>query len=200
MSVGDDENAVATGPTEAVNAGPQKEACNACMLLFAVQELTEVRCTHRYCSACLHCFFKRALKDETLYPPACCAVAIPLRVASPRLSKSFTRRYKAKQLELKTRNRTYCHRPACSAFIAPHSIHNGHACCQRCGSVTCGYCKSAWHWGRCSEGDDSGFFDFVKTTEWKRCPECKRMIEKNEGCNHIVYVVHYQQLIESCLI
>lgn len=175
-------------PATETTVETSRPVCNACMARYSEDELVQTSCTHRYCSECLKLFFTRAMKDDTLYPPKCCTANISLRLASERLSKSFVRRYKAKRLELKTRNKTYCHRPACSNFIAPHSIHNGHACCQRCGFITCAYCKSAWHWGRCSEEDGTGFFEFVKATEWKRCPECKRMVEKNDGCNHIVSV------------
>ena len=164
-------------------ANTYNPVCNACMVLFQWDELTEVPCNHRYCPGCIKFFFTRAMKDETFYPPACCSAKIPVRVVSKRLTKTFARRYKAKLLELKTQNKTYCHRPACSAFIAPHSIHNGNACCQRCGSITCAACKSGWHWGRCLEDDGTGFFEFIKSTEWKRCPECKRMVEKNEVSN-----------------
>ena len=169
--------------------GVKIESCTACLSPLAIKDLIETPCRHRYCPDCLHTLFKRAMKDETLFPPACCGDKIPIGMASKHLPKRFIRHYKAKSLELKIRNKTYCHKPACSAFIAPHSIHNGHAHCQRCGSVTCGVCKSAWHYGRCTHADDLELFELAKTAAWKRCPECRRIVERNEGCDHMTYVV-----------
>jgi hypothetical protein len=188
MSVGGSGNVPGVASDQKATTNPNKPVCNASMVPFTSDDMFELPCKHRYCSQCLKFFFTRAMKDETSCPPTCCQIKIPLRLAVKCFSKSFVRFYKAKQLELRTRNKTYCHRPACSTFVAPHSIHNGHACCQRCGSITCGHYKSAWHWERCSEDDGTGFFELVKTAAWKRCPKCKRMIEKSEGCDHIRYV------------
>ena len=185
MSRGECDRPTGVARDKNVTVNPNKTVCNACMILFPQDDLVQVRCKHQYCAGCLEFFFTRAMKDETLYPPACCQFEIPLRIAAKSFSMRFARRYKAKELELRTRNKTYCHRTACSAFIAPHSIHNGNAYCQRCGSITCARCKSAWHWGPCSQDDGTGFFELVRTAAWKQCPECKRVVERIDGCNHI---------------
>lgn len=196
MSIEDREGGQPTGALAELpsNANNELASCGACSEQFPANKLVKVRCGHEYCGGCLKKFFEEAMKDEAMYPPRCCQIKIPLILAQKELPKDTIRRFNRKSLELATRNRTYCYKAFCSAFIAPHSIHNGQAICQKCGAVTCSKCKDAWHYGPCSEGEDAAFFDFIRSTRWKKCPECRRIVEKSNGCNHIVFVapsLHY---------
>jgi hypothetical protein len=156
--------------------------CMACRSKAEAHNMTFLRCGDWWCAECLEHRFKLSLKDETMYPPQCCHYhVITLKEVERWLSKSLIREFQSKQLELRTKNKTYCHRSTCSAFIAPHSIHNYEAICQKCSARTCGKCKGKWHFGPCSAGDNADFMEFAKLNTWKRCPQCKRMVEKNDG-------------------
>jgi hypothetical protein len=163
-------------------------SCVACTRTFPPAQLAEVRCSDSYCAACLEKIFETALKDETMFPPSCCGVSISLKSVRPHISKQTLRTYRTKSVELKVKNRTYCWRANCSSFIAPHSIHNGEAICQKCRGRTCSRCKNKSHFGPCVEGEDAAFFELVRAKKIKKCPSCKRMVEKNGGCNHVVSV------------
>ena len=175
-------NAMSDAP---LSAPEDMAECLACSTKYPKSKLIKLPCEDKYCQVCLLRLFKAAMKDETMYPPRCCRKTIRIELAQKHLPQALIRQFKAKGLEMETRNRTYCSRSACSAFIKPQSIHNGQAICQRCRAVTCSKCKTAWHFGPCKEEDDTGFFDFVRSTDWKRCPECRRVVEKSEGCNHM---------------
>ena len=169
-------------PTDTV----EKYFCVACSSEHPQPKLIRPPCGSLYCHLCFENLFKIALRDEASWPPNCCGYKIPSHLARKNLPPAMLRQYKARKLELDTRNKTYCHVPNCSTFIAPHSIHNGHAICQRCSSITCSKCKTSWHYGPCSVEINAAFFEWVRDTKWKRCPKCRRMVEKNGGCNHIV--------------
>jgi hypothetical protein len=160
--------------------------CVACRSAFEGPELVKFRCHHKWCSDCLENKFKLALRDEQSYPPRCCYHIIALTDVVKHLSKPLVREFKSRQLELKTKNKTYCHKSDCSAFIAPHSIHNGEAICQKCSARTCSKCRGKWHFGPCSAGEYAEFDEFAGSHKWKRCPRCRRMVEKEEGCNHMM--------------
>jgi hypothetical protein len=160
--------------------------CEACTSSLPPAESIQVSCGDYYCSECLVKLFAHAIKDETMYPPRCCGITISMKRARQHLPKHLAKDFKERQLELRTKDRTYCWRPQCSTFIAPHSIHNGQAICQKCRAVTCAKCKNKWHYGSCVEGDDAAFFEFVRSEKMKKCPTCKRFVEKNGGCNHVV--------------
>lgn len=185
MAINDNESAESK---EQVLDSPSRylQECSACSTKVPSTEVIRLRCADRYCNVCLAKIFETAMKDEAMYPPSCHGMRIPTKLVQTRLSKSLLRRFREMQPELSTRNKTYCHRTTCSAFIAPHSIHNGQAICQKCRSVTCSKCRNAWHFGRCLEGDDAALFELMRSTNWKRCPECRRVVEKNDGCNHMV--------------
>lgn len=146
MSIGDNdiEGVEAPATEQMEEANSDLEECTACSSKLPEKELIELRCEDHYCRTCLEKIFDTATKDETQYPPSCCGITITTKLVQPHLSKSLLRRFKLKQPEFSTRNRTYCHKPRCSAFIAPHSIHNGQAICQKCRSVTCSKCRNAW--------------------------------------------------------
>ena len=66
--------------------------------------------------------------------------------------------------------------------------------CPLCDKEYCLKCKTDWHEGEtCEEYSlkkdvkklDNLFQNFVRGSNFKRCPYCQRWVEKNEGCNHI---------------
>lgn len=160
-------------------------ACDACASQLSAEELASTSCGHHYCSSCLETIFTTAIKDEAAYPPRCCAYVISLQIAQQHLPRPLVREFKSRQLELSVKDRTYCHRPACSTFIKPHSIHNGQAICQSCNARTCANCKAEWHFGPCATVDPE-IMKMADLEDWKRCPECRNMIELVEGCNDMV--------------
>ena len=86
-------------------------------------QLIKVECEDTYCQGCVENMIEIAIKDETAYPPSCCGCSIVPRKIQKHISKPLIRRFEEKEVEYSTKDRTYCHRPKCSAFIAPHSIH-----------------------------------------------------------------------------
>ena len=162
------------------------DRCMACSTKHEAGGLITLHCGHRWCKSCLQATFRLSLKDETMYPPRCCWYNIPLKEVQEHLPKSLSREFQSRQLEMETKNKTYCHKTNCSAFIAPHSIHNGEAICQKCNARTCAKCKEKSHFGPCSGGEDAAFMEYARSNSWKRCPTCRRMVEREDGCSHMV--------------
>jgi hypothetical protein len=99
--------------------------------------------------------------------------------------------FREAQVELTTSNRTYCSNVECAAFIPPSQISEGYrAQCARCGNQTCGHCKGALHDGECEE--DSALqatLRLAEEMEWRRCHSCRSLVELNQGCHHMTYVL-----------
>lgn len=160
--------------------------CVACTDEFRPENIIKAACQHRYCRDCLENLFRSSMKDETLYPPRCCKKPIPVENASEILPRELSREFINRREEFETKDKTYCHRPQCSAFIRPYTINGNLARCPRCREATCVECKNKWHFGNCPR--DEGVQQLLATAEtnnWKRCPECKRVIELAHGCYHI---------------
>ncbi|KAK3372569.1 hypothetical protein B0H63DRAFT_301283 [Podospora didyma] len=80
------------------------------------------------------------------------------------------------------------------------------ALCRKCKTKTCMACRAKFHFGPCNPASvvaaarrssapaqllslsviEQRFKALSKRMGWKPCPACKRMVEKMEGCNHII--------------
>lgn len=168
---------------------PSQATCIGCGDDLDKPQLTYLACGCSYCGGCIERMFDQALEDGRYHHmPRCCTGPIPFELIRRRLSPSLAKAYAAKKVELESKDRTYCHKTACAKFIAPHSIHNGQAFCQRCSCKTCSICKAEWHFGPCSAGSLKEVLELAKQNGWKRCPGCRHMVELIEGCAHMVYV------------
>lgn len=112
-----------------------------------------ISCGHRMCYEDVLSFFTRAMTDEELFPPRCCAGhEISTEDARRLLGRAFPAGFDARALELRTVDRTYCHVPECSTFIPPIQIVRDMAVCPTCTEWTCTTCKQAGHErGECPE-------------------------------------------------
>ncbi|KXT13901.1 hypothetical protein AC579_2634 [Pseudocercospora musae] len=167
-------------------ATEQEPQCRICGDFPPPEQLLKLRCDCHYCDGCLERLFTIAMKDEGSYPPRCHRKTISLNLARRHLPKTLARIYRGKTLELSTKDRTYCHKVTCNVFIAPHSIHNGQAFCQKCRSVTCQKCKEAEHFGACASTGFELVRGLARQQKWQQCPDCKRLVEKIDGCNHVL--------------
>ncbi|KAI3340470.1 hypothetical protein F4824DRAFT_423230 [Ustulina deusta] len=160
--------------------------CIGCLEAKSSVNLTRVPCEHAYCGECLEHLFRNAMFDESLFPPRCCRLDIPVDENRLFLGDDLVEQFAQKSIELSTPNRTYCHQPTCSAFIPPSMIKDGVARCPECKTQTCETCKGATHRGDCPS--DTGLqqvLEVARQERWQRCPQCFNMIELNTGCFHI---------------
>jgi len=164
--------------------------CMLCGEYFEPDQVARLACGCCYCSGCLEAKFAEMLGDGQQTGgyrniPRCCFGPMPFSLIRPHLSRGLARSYAAKKLELETRDRTYCSDTTCGKFIASHSIHNNQAFCQRCRAETCSKCKSAWHFGPCAGGEFDQTLRVASENGWKRCPDCRNVVELRVGCRHM---------------
>lgn len=162
-------------------------ACNGCFEEFARSKIARCPCDHGYCRGCLSRIFENSITDESLFPPRCCAMHIPVDGSRAFLSPALVGRFRARKLELSTRDKTYCFIPTCSQFIPKQFIKANIATCQRCSQRTCTICKAAEHKNEdCPQ--DAGtqtVLRVAKENEWQQCRTCHRIVELTTGCNHM---------------
>ncbi|KAK1749605.1 hypothetical protein QBC47DRAFT_333427 [Echria macrotheca] len=144
-------------------------------------------CHHDYCGECLRSLFQASMADESLFPPKCCRLPIPIDVCRPFFTKQFIGEFLAKKIEFETPNRTYCSKQTCSAFVPPQAIKNGVATCIRCHTLTCTVCKKAAHANSDCPDDPAAkqLVELAKQEGWQKCYSCSRFVELQFGCNHI---------------
>lgn len=173
-------------PAVASATAIEQRRCVSCMTDVPFFETVQCPCSHEYCRECIADLFKAAMYDESLFPPRCCRQTVPFGLNRIFLPAKLVGQYRAKELEYATKDRTYCHLPNCSTFIAPVSIKGDIAICPKCQSETCSICKSQSHEDNCPQ--DTATLDLLRIAEendWQRCYSCRRMVDLITGCNHI---------------
>jgi hypothetical protein len=145
------------------------------------------QCGHEFCLDCTRQMFLGAIKDEELYPPRCCGNVVPPGVAMRVLNYKELRSFSERALEWTSKDRVYCADPTCSKFIPPFAIDNDHGTCHECHQQTHLPCRSLIHTGvDCPLDETLPIVLRIGEAEgWKRCPNCRTMIELQRGCNHM---------------
>ncbi len=163
-----------------------KRRCTACLEEVAYIDAIRCPCGHDYCRHCMTALFEMAIGDESLFPARCCRQPIPLGLNQIFLPADLMGRYRAKQQEHGTPNRTYCHERTCATFIPAQFIVGNKAVCVKCGSSTCTLCKGPLHESDCPpDAITMTVLRLAKAEGWMRCFSCRTMVELNTGCNHI---------------
>ena len=164
--------------------------CDICREDRHSLEVLQTPCSHEWCGPCIMRHFEASLSNESSFPPRCCEEAIPVQPAMDFVRESYIRRFGAKNIELSTENRTYCARPGCSAFVPPACISVDIGTCQLCGHRTCTQCKGSSHGvEECPEDPNhQTLLTLISDNGWRRCYQCKMVIQRDAGCNHMTYV------------
>ncbi|KAL8755388.1 MAG: hypothetical protein Q9199_003681 [Rusavskia elegans] len=123
--------------------------CTACMSPILPSDLIQLSCDHSYCMECTMRLFISAMTDETLFPPQCCGISIPLASVQSEVDTEFEEAFNKRQVELSTpaSERTYCSNQACSLFLGRRTegLQEDKAPCPKCHTETCLTCKGVAH-------------------------------------------------------
>ena len=157
------------------------------------ETLIYIPCGHVLDPGCLRALFEHASRDESLFPPKCCQIPVPLAAARTHLAPELAAKFEARAREFRTPSRVYCARRACGAFIGPATeAAIGLRCTvPGCGAETCGRCKELAHASNkvCfnTAHGDAGVVAFAREHGWQRCPGlgCGYLVERTDGCPHM---------------
>lgn len=171
------------------------ENCLICYEKLSDNEIKNnfLGCFHGFCDDCLYNYFKEKINsnivDGIKCPETNCKTIINNNFIEGKITKdiSLLEKYK-KQRKLNQLlhdpNVKLCPYPDCKSYAIKKDnnlvscIHNGHQFCFNC--------LKHWHnAGRCAIKIDNYYKKWKNGKNIKRCPKCKYLIEKNEGCNHM---------------
>ncbi|KAL2419997.1 hypothetical protein ABEF95_001448 [Exophiala dermatitidis] len=175
--------------------------CAAC--LEEKLNLILLPCGHQYCRPCLNELVREGLANRGSFPPRCCtsplAGAINITSIQAHLDRHLVTRYFNVVEEFSVPDPVYCANPVCSRLFQHGDLRDllddKFAQCTDCDSITCVECKQSLqrHVGdngrTCRENEDlmdAGDRQLANANRWKQCPNCKNLVEKTEGCNHVV--------------
>ena len=177
------------------------EICPVCY--GDVSHPEQLGCGHSYCSGCLKHFLTSAVDNKT-FPLVCIgnAASCNIPIAIP-----FIRRFLPTQtfrnlieaafhtyLEQHQRELKYCRTPDCKQIYRPGTDKKSTLQCPACFASVCPSCDEEAHLGlSCEEqrihrnpAEQERLNEELAASQgYKRCPTCRVMIEKTEGCNNM---------------
>jgi hypothetical protein len=180
---------VALGQQSAVEQlRPSKIECIACCSEIPHDKSHSNSCGHVYCKKCVNRLFRKAVRDDTLWPPQCCKAEMPIKDIQHLLHEDLISSVRAREVEMSVpiSERTYC--VNCSAFLPRERYREKSAFCYECLTSTCSECKEKAHVGDCQnklEQDIKVLEALAAKEGWKKCSTCMMIVEHNTGCNHM---------------
>ncbi|KAL4879586.1 hypothetical protein BJY04DRAFT_91091 [Aspergillus karnatakaensis] len=165
--------------------------CVACNEPKPVFDMIQAPCSHWYCRHCITRLVNDALTDQSLFPPRCCRLDIPLDAMRRHIGDELSQRFEEKDTECKDPQRTCCSNAACAEYILPPFVQGHVGTCRACQMQTCTVCKRPAHIERCIDEQDE-VLSLAQQAGWQQCPQCHHLIELSTGCNHITCRCRYE--------
>ena len=179
------------------------EKANCPICYDEVSHPEQLGCGHIYCSGCLSRYLASAPETKT-FPLVCLGdetackmpISLPLirRFMTPQAFQALVEAAFRLYLEQHSQELRYCTTPDCQQ-IYRHSPETRILHCPSCFSSICSACEEEAHEGlTCQERRDQKNTSLQDRlfNEWsvrhgnlKRCPQCRNVIEKNNGCDHM---------------
>lgn len=179
--------------------------CKICLDYMAPSNMHRVSgaCTHFFCGACLTRYISAKLQDsisDVKCPEEDCDSVLDPGFLQDMLPKEAFEAWGAalcRSMVLVASDVCYCPFTDCSEIMVdergggvPESE------CPVCRRLFCARCGVPWHAGvTCDEyeqlepgdrgKDDMVVLEMAKGNKWRRCPRCRFLVEKHEGCIHI---------------
>lgn len=162
--------------------------CVACLKQVPRTETYSNSCSHPYCRKCVNRLFKKAARDDSLWPPQCCQAEFSIEDVKPLLREGLVPVIEARQVEMSVPilDRIYC--VGCSTFIPEDFIQDDNAICPVCVKSMCLEYREEAHAGGCQNKLEQDIKDLEALAEkegWKKCSKCLMIVEHHTGCAHM---------------
>ncbi|XP_041015196.1 probable E3 ubiquitin-protein ligase RNF217 [Juglans microcarpa x Juglans regia] len=160
-------------------------------------------CVHSFCSDCIgkHVATKIQEGITVVYCPGLdCKAVLEHDACGPLLPKDVLERWEVAQCEalIPASQKFYC--PFCSAMLVNDGDEGEvirQSECPFCHRLFCAHCNVPWHPGvdceefqRLDENErgrnDLLVRELARDRKWMKCPNCNYIVERTEGCLHII--------------
>ncbi|CAG7949114.1 unnamed protein product [Penicillium salamii] len=133
-----------------------------------------------------------SLDNPEQFPVKCCREEIHLEDIVSTMGTRNRKRYisRTEEQAVPADERIYCPRATCGQWIHPNSKgpRPGTRLCTQCRAKVCCACREFAHgpWPCADDESLKTVLGMAKDNKWQRCTKCHYMVEKVDGCNHIL--------------
>lgn len=199
---------------EPIKQKVEKPVRMECPLCITVVNLSSIyvldECDHKFCHECLGNYLNSKIESRDLNPIKCpnspdCKSNMKFNEVKQILKPEKFERFDSLLVELNLSqdpNCVFCPRPNCGNAMIRWKDSDIMMICPntKCNFSFCFNCKEAWHsdvtcenyqkWKQ--ENSNNGIsFQTWASQNAKPCPNCKVLINKNGGCNHMTVCLNY---------
>ncbi|XP_062096347.1 E3 ubiquitin-protein ligase RSL1 [Humulus lupulus] len=188
------------------------ENCSICCDDKPCFTMISLKCSHKFCSHCMRTYADGKVQSSQV-PIRCPQLRCKYYISSAECKSFLTSTsYESFEKALEESNvnhsdRIYCPFPNCSVLLDPHeclsarassSSQSDNSCieCPVCQRFVCVDCGVPWHSSlSCEEfqnlpweerdSADITLFRLAQNKRWRRCQQCRMMIELTQGCYHM---------------
>lgn len=167
-------------------------ACGDAFTEHHIAQMVILNCGCPRCNDCLNQNVAIGLEFKRNYPPRCCGIGIEVDLIQEHLTEENIIRWIEIKDEFEDRAPIYCAIKSCSVHLTRDTLDKDQkwALCPRCNIRTCSGCShlESDHTdpNSCPEHIDKLDRELFDKKKWKPCPGCKLMVEKMEGCDHMI--------------
>ncbi len=204
---------VAIGVVSCPSQGDKSlENCSICREDKLSLMMITMKCSHKFCSNCMRTYVDGKVQSSQV-PVRCPQLRCKYFISTPEC-RSFLPITSFESLEgalaeanVLYSDRIYCPYPNCSALLDPReclsarassSSQSDNSCveCPGCQRFICLECGVPWHSSMSCEdyqnlpleerdASDITLHRLAQNKRWRRCQQCRRMIELTQGCYHM---------------
>lgn len=204
---------VAIGIVSSPSKGDQTvENCSICCEEKQSPVMIKMKCSHKFCSHCMKSYVDGKVQSSQV-PIRCPQLRCKYYISAAECKsflpvtsyESFERAFA--EANVVNSDNIYCPFPNCSALLDPHEClltkassanqeENSCVECPFCQRFICVECGVPWHSSMsCEEyqslpleerdAGDITLHQLAENKQWRRCQQCRRMIELTHGCYHM---------------
>eukprot|EP00347_Sterkiella_histriomuscorum_P008068 403346497 len=156
-------------------------------------EISTLECGHQFCQHCFLASFTVFTQNffscsQFRCPEATCLKEVSARTLIQCLGQKEYENFKItlrnKEI-MRLKDKKFCPAPNCDNILEVKGKKTK-VQCEKCKNLICYQCQSLWHEKEsCAKYQRRVYADWAMNTGSHKCPKCKTLIEKNEGCNHM---------------
>lgn len=149
-------------------------------------------CMHLFCKSCITEYLAIRIFESNVLKMPCPHHECPSEISEEDIIKLLPEKLYQKYQIFKRNEELnnspflrWCPIPDCTGYDIGN-MSKDKLICNACGHKYCYYCSEPWHTNsKCKEINDKELDKWGKKNNVRYCPNCRRKVEKNHGCDHM---------------